>query len=134
MTQNVIILEAKLTSSERAWYMQAVRQFDWSKSELLRQIEAEAHLTLDLPDEVCYTEENAVAEEDSSYAQDRQCHGVGSSGAADGVSALFSLPHLIFDAIHVIIRCIPQDRFESSISDKMFMVDRFSFLPTLRIF
>ena len=65
MTQNVIILEAKLTSSERAWYMQAVRQFDWSKSELLRQIEAEAHLTLDLPDEVCYTEENAVAEEDS---------------------------------------------------------------------
>ena len=114
--------------------MQAVRQFDWSKSELLRQIEAEAHLTLDLPDKVCYTEENAVAEEDSSYAQDRQCHGVGSSGAADGVSALFSLPHLIFDAIHVIIRCIPQDRFESSISDKMFMVDRFSFLPTLRIF
>ena len=114
--------------------MQAVRQFGWSKSELLRQIEGEAHLTLDLPDEVCYTEENAVAEEDSSYAQDRQCHGVGSSGAADGVSALFSLPHLIFDAIHVIIRCIPQDRFESSISDKMFMVDRFSFLPTLQIF
>ena len=190
-TQNVIILEAKLTTTEKEWYIRAVGQFGWSKSELLRQIEAEAHLTLDLPDKVCYTEENAVAEEDSSYAQDHQCHRVGSSGAADGISALLSLlrpqflyrgvppqpllvcngrgrpvgvaygtgppgrgglwqavfqegwagqqriknfkrdlklspvgPRLIFDAIHVIIRCIPQDRFESIISDKMFKTKR----------
>lgn len=51
----VIILEAKLTTTEKEWYIRAVGQFGWSKSELLRQIEAEAHLTLDLPDKVCYT-------------------------------------------------------------------------------
>lgn len=67
-TQNVVILEARLTNSERAWYMQAVRQFGWSKAELLRQIEKEAHLALDLPDEVCYTEKNIAAGENSSHA------------------------------------------------------------------
>ena len=53
-TQNVVILEARLTSQERLWYIQAVRQYSWSKTELQRQIESTAHLdlTLDLPDEV----------------------------------------------------------------------------------
>lgn len=93
-TQNTVILEARLASSAGAWYLRAVRQFGWSKAELLRQIVAEAHLHLDLPDEVCYTEEN-TAEEDSSHAQaeNHQCPGTGSSGAADGVSAVLSLLH-----------------------------------------
>lgn len=51
-TQNVVILEAKLTLPEKAWYLRAARQFGWSKAELLRQIAVDAHLTLDLPDEV----------------------------------------------------------------------------------
>ena len=93
-TQNVVILEARLTSSERVWYMQAAWQFGWSKAKLLRQIEVNAHLSLDLPGEVCYTEENA-AEEDPSHAQaeDLQRHGTGSPGAADGLSALLPMLH-----------------------------------------
>ena len=36
-TQNVAILEAELTLQERAWYIQAVRQYGWSKLELQRK-------------------------------------------------------------------------------------------------
>lgn len=97
-------LEAKLATTEKEWYIRAVRQFGWSKSELLRQMEAEAHLTLDLPGEVCYTVENAAAEEETNHAQakDHQCHGTGSPGAANGVSALLPLPHskLFYRGIH----------------------------------
>ena len=60
-TQNTVIMEAELTIQEKAWYIRAVRQFGWSKSELAEQIADSAHLemTLDLPEEVCYTEENS---------------------------------------------------------------------------
>ena len=60
-TQNVVITEAELTSQEKAWYIRAVRQFGWSKSELAEQIAAAAHLeiALDLPGEMCYTKENS---------------------------------------------------------------------------
>ena len=59
-TQNVVIMETELTLQEKAWYIRAVRQFGWSKSELAKQIAAFAHLevALDLSEEVCYTEEN----------------------------------------------------------------------------
>ena len=59
--QNVVIMEAELTLQEKAWYIRAVRQFGWSKLELTEQIAAAAHLEipLDLPGEVCYTEENS---------------------------------------------------------------------------
>ena len=103
-TQNVIILEAKLTTTEKEWYIRAVRQFGWSKSELLHQLEAEAHLALDLPDEVCYTEENAVAAEETRHAQaqNHQCHGTGSSGTADGLPAILFLfnPNFFYRGIH----------------------------------
>lgn len=94
-TQNVIILEAKLTTTEKEWSIRAVRQFGWSKSELLHQLEAEAHLALDLPDEVCYTEENAALEEETRHAQakNHQCHRTESSGAANGFSAFLPLLH-----------------------------------------
>jgi len=47
-TQNVVILEADLTMDECAWYLRATAQFSWSKSELISQINASAHLALDL--------------------------------------------------------------------------------------
>ena len=58
-TQNVVILEAELTLQEQTWYIQAVRQFGWTKLELQRKIAAQAHLeiVLDFADKVCYTEE-----------------------------------------------------------------------------
>ena len=62
-TQNVVILEAKLTFQERAWYIQAARQFGWSKVELQQKIIANAHMeiVLDFTGEVCYTEENTAS-------------------------------------------------------------------------
>jgi len=44
-TQNVVILEAKLTLQERAWYIRAVCQFMWSKLELFRKIQEHTHET-----------------------------------------------------------------------------------------
>ena len=60
-TQNAVIMEADLMLQEKMWYIRAVRQFGWSKLELAAQIAASAHLeiSLDLPEEVCYTEENS---------------------------------------------------------------------------
>ena len=56
-TQNVVILEAELSLQERAWYIQAVHRFRWSKLELQRRIAAQAHLeiALDFTGAVCYT-------------------------------------------------------------------------------
>ena len=63
-TQNVVILEADLTLQDKAWYIKAVQRFGWSKLKLAKQIKSTTHLelTLDLIDEVCYTEENKVME------------------------------------------------------------------------
>ena len=54
-TQNVVILEADLDLSLRLWYMRAVRQFGWSKLELIEMIENTAHteIVLDNGLEVC---------------------------------------------------------------------------------
>ena len=59
----MVILEAKLTFQERAWYIQAARQFGWSKVELQQKIIANAHMeiVLDFTGEVCYTEENTAS-------------------------------------------------------------------------
>ena len=59
-TQNVVIIEANLSLQEKAWYIRSVRQFGWSKLELAAQVAASAHLetSLDLSEEVCYTEKN----------------------------------------------------------------------------
>jgi len=56
-TQNVVILEAELTIQEKVWYIQAVRQFGWSKLELTRMIQERAHETadLDIADDPCYS-------------------------------------------------------------------------------
>ena len=59
-TQNVVILETDLTLQEKFWYIQAAKQFRWSKLTLLEKIEAGAHaeVFLDFQNTVCYTEEN----------------------------------------------------------------------------
>ena len=56
-TRNVVILEADLSLEERRWYLSAVQQFGWSKAELQKKIEAEAHLELLLDESEisCYT-------------------------------------------------------------------------------
>ena len=71
-TQNVVILEADLSMEERHWYLQAVKQFEWTKAELLRAIEAEAHLelTLDESEVLCYTENEQNEMERTDHDQD----------------------------------------------------------------
>ena len=56
-TQNVVILEAELTLQEQAWYIQATRQFRWSKSTLIRMLKERAHETtiLDTAADPCYS-------------------------------------------------------------------------------
>jgi hypothetical protein len=67
-TQNVVIMEAKLTLEERGWYLNAAAQFGWSKAELQRQIQAAAHLELSLDETpaICYTESKEIEMEKSA--------------------------------------------------------------------
>ena len=71
-TQNVVILEAKLTVQERMWYIRAAGKFGWSKIELQRNIAACTHLetTLDIPGEVRYSEEDPS----TNIPADNSCH------------------------------------------------------------
>ena len=56
--QNVVIMEADLTIGLREWYMKAVKQLDWSKTELIANIAANVHenIVLVIEEEVCYVE------------------------------------------------------------------------------
>ena len=74
-TQNVVILEAELSTQERAWYIKAAGQFGWSKLELQQRIVDHAHLeiVLDFADEVCYTEENTASMECIANDKDPVC-------------------------------------------------------------
>lgn len=60
-TQNIIILEADLDVEARGWYLWAVRQFGWSKAELVKQINAGVHLGKSLVP--CYTDKNNFVQE-----------------------------------------------------------------------
>lgn len=64
-TQNVVILEADLTMEQRQWYIRATSKCNWSKMELLRQINDFAHekMDLDVASAVCYTDHNKQREE-----------------------------------------------------------------------
>lgn len=64
-TQNVVIMEAGLSMEEQAWYMRAACHYGWSKLELMRQINACAHLEifLDCQELVCYNESIKAAQE-----------------------------------------------------------------------
>ena len=102
-TQNLVILEADLTNRERLWYIRAAFRFSWSKSVLVQQIAA-AHMSLDLAEEMCYTEENDPAGEVPDYAEtaSSQCDGAGSTGTADGLPAILFLfdPQFFYRRIH----------------------------------
>lgn len=56
--QNVVILEADLSVGLREWYLKAVKQFGWSKVELIEKIVSNAQevIVLVIDEEVCYTE------------------------------------------------------------------------------
>ena len=58
-TQNVVIMEADLTMELREWYLKAAKQFGWSKTNLIVNIEAKAHenIVLAIEEEVCYIDE-----------------------------------------------------------------------------
>lgn len=64
--QNVVIMEADLTMDLREWYMKAVEQFGWSKTELIANIAANAHanIFLAIEEEVCYIVEQEEKQTD----------------------------------------------------------------------
>ena len=65
--QNVVIMEAELTMELREWYMKAAKQFDWSKTELIANIAANAHenIVLAIEDEMCYIVEQEEKQAES---------------------------------------------------------------------
>ena len=71
-TQNVVIMEAELTMDERRWYIQQVAAKNLSKSDLLRMIEASAHLesVLDEKTNVWYNEGNDEILERTQHEED----------------------------------------------------------------
>ena len=71
-TRNVVILEADLSMEERRWYLQAVRQCGWTKTELLRKIVSAAHLEIQLDESEipCYTERNSNVLECTEHDED----------------------------------------------------------------
>lgn len=58
-TQNTVILEADLDMELMEWYLNATKQFGWSKMELTDKIAANAHeeIVLAIEEDVCYIEE-----------------------------------------------------------------------------
>ena len=71
-TQNVVILEADMEPDERRWYLRAAGRFGWSKAELQRKIDSDAHLEIQLDEsEVpCYTECDSNELECTEHDQD----------------------------------------------------------------
>ena len=72
--QNVVIMEADLTVDLREWYMKAVEQFGWSKTELIANIAANAYanIVLAIEEELCYIveQEKKQTESDSDASVD----------------------------------------------------------------
>lgn len=67
-SQNVVIMEADLTMELREWYMKAVEQFGWSKTELIANIAANAHenIVLAIVEKVCYIVEQEEKQTESN--------------------------------------------------------------------
>lgn len=53
--QNVVIMEAELSMELREWYINAAKQFGWSKTELIANIATNAHenVVLAFEEEIC---------------------------------------------------------------------------------
>ena len=58
--QNVVIMEADLSMELREWYIRAAKQFEWSKTDLIANIAANAHenIVLAIEEEMCYIVED----------------------------------------------------------------------------
>ena len=58
--QNVVIMEADLSMKLREWYIRAAKEFEWSKTELIANIAANAHeiIVLAIEEEMCYIVED----------------------------------------------------------------------------
>ena len=71
-TQNVVILEADMEPDERRWYLRAADRFGWSKAELQRKIDSDAHLEIQLDESEiqCYTECDSNELECTEHDQD----------------------------------------------------------------
>ena len=71
-TQNVVILEADMEPDERRWYLRAAGRFGWSKAELQRKIDSDAHLEIQLDESEipCYTERDSNELECTEHDQD----------------------------------------------------------------
>lgn len=79
-TQNVVILEADLNTEERRWYLCAVKQFGWSKTELQRNIESAVHLELCLDEcagscyaEVKHSKLDCVRYDQNTFSLPQEC-------------------------------------------------------------
>lgn len=55
----MVIMEADLSMELREWYLQATKQFGWSKTELIENITDNAHkkIVLNIEDNMCYSME-----------------------------------------------------------------------------
>ena len=62
--QNLVIMEAELTMELREWYMKAAKQFVWSKTELIANIDANAHEDVVLSCEEEHSDVNQESELD----------------------------------------------------------------------
>ena len=71
-TQNVVIMEAELTTEERRWYIRQAAAQNLSKSELLKMITDSAHLesVLDEKVDVWYNDGNDKISERTQYEED----------------------------------------------------------------
>ena len=74
-TQNVVIMEAELTTEARAWYIDEALRCDPTKAELLELLASEAHLqiSLDQTKEHWYNESNYQVLEFDQHEKDTFC-------------------------------------------------------------
>jgi len=58
--QNVVIMEADMSMELREWYIRAAKQLEWTKTELIANIAANAHenIVLAIEEEMCYIVED----------------------------------------------------------------------------
>lgn len=124
-TQNVVIQEAELTLQEKEWYIRAVRQFDWSKQELIKQIESAVHLKMpfDVEEDVYYTEKSDITES----VNDNKCGGARHEPPHPMLWRLQFLspflPERTISKIHPLDRCAGGTRLENLQSGRKWPVD-----------
>lgn len=109
-TLNVVILEADLNTEERCWYLCAVRQWGWSKAELQRKIESQAHLQVYLDElkDQCYTEHKVYKNERPvKKVSLGQIFLVETTSSCTEVN-LHPAPHFLEKIIHVLYRLFRQ--------------------------